>query len=87
MSPPPSDNMTFDRRQQIAADAADWQRVKWAGWTIVGLIVFSWAGWVSLLAIANSSQTTVNSRTQELHYQQLREDIADLKHLIQRLLP
>ena len=86
MAPPPTDNLAFDRRQQISADAADWQRVKWAGWSIAGVILFSWAGWVSLLAIANSSQTHVNSKTQELHYQQLREDIADLKVLIQRLL-
>ena len=49
-----------------------------AGWFALGAVVLSWAGWVSLRAIA----THVIEERQQQQYEQLREDIAEVKELL-----
>ena len=36
------------------------QKIKWGGWFIVGVVLFSWAGWLSLLAIANQNSWSIS---------------------------
>lgn len=63
---------------------ADVQQFKAAGWIAVGTIFLAWAGWISLEAISTSSQADVIEATQESQFEMLREDIAELKELVQR---
>ena len=77
MTPPPSTTADLSTVPDFGNDL---QRIKWFGWVALGAIVLSWAGWVSLRSIA----THVIEERQESHYQQLREDISELKSLIQR---
>ena len=58
------------------------QRIKWGGWALLATIALCWASWLSLVAIANSNATAVIEERQKTQYEQLRDDIAELKTLL-----
>ena len=60
----------------------DLQRLRWAGWIVAGTVAVAWAGWLSLLAIDNSTRVSVVRDRQQSQYDQLREDIAEIKVMI-----
>lgn len=80
MSPPPDHSSAFMPQAKLATE--DLQRVKWAGWRILGSVVVIWVGWISLTAIANSTRLTKTEVTHSLQYEQLRKDIAEVKELV-----
>ncbi|MEQ9407726.1 MAG: hypothetical protein RIK87_08355 [Fuerstiella sp.] len=65
----------------------DINRIKWSGWALAGTVFLCWASWLSLLAIANSNTAAVIEERQERQYEQLREDIAEVKLLLKHVLP
>lgn len=64
----------------------DLQRIKWAGWTVAGMVMAAWGGWISLVAIATQAGLGRTEERQQNQYQQLRDDVAELKALIQEQL-
>lgn len=60
----------------------DLQRIKWAGWSVVAVVLLGWSSWVSLVAIATQSGLGRTEERQANQYQQLRDDMAELKALI-----
>lgn len=79
VSPPSAE---CDALPQSSLSRDDLQRIKWAGWGLAAVILCAWAGWVSLLAIANSTGLARTEERQTNQYQQLREDIAEVKTLV-----
>ena len=86
MSPPECDNVALP---QSPVSRDDLQRIKWAGWTLAGVLLCAWAGWLSLLAIRNATGLARTDERQNNQYMHLREDIknvrgdlAELKELI-----
>lgn len=68
------------RAQTIGrSNAQDLQTIKWAGWSLVGLIVCAWSGWISLAVIANTQAVTRTEERQAVQYLQLRDDVAKLQ--------
>ena len=45
----------------------DLNRIKWGGWAIAGSAFCLWAGWLSLLAIANQADVAVIEERQRTH--------------------
>ena len=62
------------------------QRVRWAGWGILGAILLGWAGWLSLLAIGTRSDVDRHSERTELHYEQLQEQVREIRADVKTLL-
>jgi hypothetical protein len=57
-------------------------KIKWAGWVILGAVAFSFCGWISGEVVANGKAIAVIEERQHSQYEQLRDDIAELKRLI-----
>ena len=77
MSPPVSDSA-------VEMSVADVQQFKSYGWIAVGTILLGWAGWISLKAIATSSHAAVIEERQNSQFEMLRDDIAEIKQLLQK---
>ena len=58
---------------------ADLQAIKWGGWSIISIVFLGWAGWLSLLAIGTQSAVVKQEERQINHFEQLREDIHEVK--------
>lgn len=74
-------NHTLPMPQRLTED--DLQRIKWAGWAFVGIVCIGWSGWISLLAISTQASLGRTEERQSNQYEQLRDDVAELKALIQ----
>ena len=61
---------------------ADLQKIKWAGWIILGAVAFSFCGWISGEVVANGQRIAVIEERQRSQFEQLREDIGELKKLL-----
>lgn len=61
---------------------ADLQKIKWAGWIILGAVAFSFCGWISGEVVANGQRIAVVEERQRSQFEQLREDIGELKKLL-----
>lgn len=85
MTPPPPSSNTLTRRSAKLAEE-DLRRIRWAGWSILSVMVLSWAGWLSLLTIAHTSEIALVTERENLHYKQLRDDIARLTELVKEAL-
>jgi hypothetical protein len=59
--------------------AEDLRTIKWGGWSIVGVVFFAWAGWLSLLAIGTQASVVQQEERETNHFEQLRQDIRDVK--------
>jgi len=64
-------------------------KIKWAGWVIVATVGLSMGAWFAGEVAANGKQIAANGKQiavieerQHNQYQQLREDIAELKRLV-----
>lgn len=82
MTPPPSDH-DYDAilsRQTVSAE--DLQRIKWAGWALAGTCLMCWSGWISLLAISNSTTVRTVEERQIQQFERLRDDIGEIKQLL-----
>ena len=87
MTPPPSHTDAITRRNSQLADE-DLRRIRWAGWSLLGVVVCSWAGWLTLLAISHSSEIALVRDREDRHFialqKQLDEIRSDVKQLLQR---
>ena len=61
---------------------ADMQKIKWAGWIILGAVAFAFCGWISGEVVANGQRIAVVEERQRSQFEQLREDIGELKKLL-----
>ncbi|MCA9063416.1 MAG: hypothetical protein KDA96_10165 [Planctomycetaceae bacterium] len=66
--------------------AEEVRQLRWAGWSILALIVISWTGWVSLTAIANSRGLVRTEERQNLQFERLRDDVAEIRTDVKTLL-
>jgi len=57
-------------------------RIKWAGWLIVASVGITMGTWMCASVVANSQGLAVIKERQQSQYEQLREDIADLRSLV-----
>jgi hypothetical protein len=57
-------------------------KLKWAGWLIVGAVGLTMCGWFASTVVANSRGLAVVEERQQSQYERLREDIAELKKLV-----
>lgn len=71
--------MSSAQQMEQNTTAADLQFIKWAGWSIVSVVLLSWAGWVSLLSIGTQSAVVKQEERENNHFEQLRQDIRDVK--------
>lgn len=79
MTPPDSHSPTL--RTGLSEDEVS--RLRWFGWSVAGVLLAAWAGWISLLALANGTAITRTEERQQNQYQQLREDLAEIKTILQ----
>lgn len=79
MTPPPSAD-TLDISAEMNAESLN--RLKWFGWVALGAVALGWIAWVSD-GVIGAGQADVRQRHQ---YEQLREDLAEIKSLLRDLL-
>ena len=56
--------------------------LKRAGWKVAAALLMAWAGWLSLSVLANTETVGRVEERQQNQFQQLRDDIAEIKELI-----
>ena len=71
--------MSSAKQLETSTTAEDLQFIKWAGWSIVGVVFLGWAGWVSLLSIGTQTAVVQQAERENNHFEQLRADIQDVK--------
>ena len=64
----------------------DLRQLKLLGWSVVGVLLAAWAGWVSLLAISSQQQVTAVEVRESVHYEALHSDLAEVKTDVKLLL-
>lgn len=80
MTPPDCHSPTL--RSGLSEDEVS--RLRWFGWSVAGVLLCAWAGWISMLALSNGTAITRTTERQQNQYQQLREDVLEIKVILQR---
>ena len=86
MSPPPPSSDYSASRQSIRMAAEDLRRIRWAGWSILGVMLASWASWSTLLTIAHTSEIALVTERENQHFQTLQKQLDEIKSDVKQLL-
>lgn len=84
MTPPPSSE--YSVRPPLVLTEDELRRFRWFGWSMLGILVLSWAGWVSLLVIAHSSEIATITDREATHHAILKDSIDEIKADVKQLL-
>jgi len=60
----------------------DMQKIKWAGWVIVGAVGLVFSGWMAAEVVGNGTRIAVVEDRQMTQFEHLRDDIAEIKALV-----
>lgn len=73
--------MTLADTMNTELDREALNRLRWIGWIGLGSVALLWISWVSV-GVVDAGRAEVRQETQ---YEQLREDLAEIKSLLREL--